>query len=55
MELPEKNILGDIQKEEQERIIEALRRSGGNVSKAARDLGLSRQTLVYRMKKYKIN
>ena len=55
VELPEKNILGDIQKEEQERIVEALRRSGGNVSKAARDLGLSRQTLVYRMKKYKIN
>lgn len=55
IDLPEKSVFGDIQKEEQERIVEALRRSGGNVSKAARDLGLSRQTLVYRMKKYKIN
>ena len=31
---------------------EALRRSGGNQSQAARFLGISRQTLLYRMKKF---
>jgi len=33
-------------------IEEALRRSGGNQSAAARFLGLTRQTLVYRMQKF---
>lgn len=33
-------------------IAEALRRSGGNQSAAARFLGISRQTLIYRMKKF---
>jgi len=33
-------------------IEEALRRSGGNQSSAARFLGISRQTLIYRMKKF---
>jgi two-component system NtrC family response regulator len=33
-------------------IEEALRRSGGNQSAAARFLGISRQTLIYRMKKF---
>jgi two-component system NtrC family response regulator len=31
---------------------EALRRSGGNQSQAARLLGISRQTLIYRIKKF---
>ena len=33
-------------------IEEALRRAGGNQSSAARFLGISRQTLIYRMKKF---
>ena len=31
---------------------EALKKSGGNVSRAARYLRISRQTLMYRMKKH---
>ena len=48
-------VLAGIHREEREAIIAALKKSGGNVSKAARELGLSRQTLVYRMKKYEID
>ena len=51
----ESGVLADIRKEEREAIIDALRNAGGNVSKAARILGLSRQTLVYRMKKHRID
>jgi len=45
---------GGIVLEEVERglIEEALRRSAGNQSAAARFLGISRQTLMYRMKKF---
>ena len=35
-------------------IEEALRRAGGNQSAAARFLGVSRQTLIYRMKKFEL-
>ncbi|POR04019.1 hypothetical protein AU468_04180 [Alkalispirochaeta sphaeroplastigenens] len=38
--------------DEQELIIEALRRTRGNKSDAARILGLSRRTLYYRLEKY---
>ena len=48
-------VLAGIHREEREAIIAALKNAGGNVSKAARELGLSRQTLVYRMKKYEID
>jgi DNA-binding NtrC family response regulator len=34
---------------------EALARCGGNVSRAARFLSVSRQTLIYRMKKYRLD
>jgi two-component system NtrC family response regulator len=37
---------------EREAIRVALDRSGGNVSRAARFLRVTRQTLIYRMKKY---
>ncbi|MGI5873814.1 MAG: sigma-54 interaction domain-containing protein [Bacillota bacterium] len=51
----ESGVLADIRREERDAIIAALREAGGNVSKAARAMGLSRQTLVYRMKKHRIN
>ena len=37
---------------EREVIREALAQCGGNVSRAARYLSITRQTLIYRMKKY---
>lgn len=40
---------------EKEQLIEALRRSGGNQSIAAKDLGVSRVTIWKRIKKYKID
>ncbi|HIZ77918.1 MAG TPA: helix-turn-helix domain-containing protein, partial [Firmicutes bacterium] len=43
-----------LQEIEKENIIQAMLRNGGNISKSARDLGMSRQTLTYRMKKYGI-
>ncbi len=40
---------------EQQMIRQALSKSGGNRSRAARLLGLSRDTLLYRLKKYALN
>ena len=48
------NIVDAIEEKEKENIIQAMLRNGGNISKSARDLGMSRQTLTYRMKKYGI-
>jgi two-component system response regulator AtoC len=39
---------------ERERIVDALRRHGGNRSKSARELGISRTGLYYKMKRYQI-
>ncbi len=39
---------------EKEAILEALRRNGGNRTKAARELGISLRTLQYRLKEYGI-
>ena len=44
----------DAQEKEREDIIEALQESGGNISQSARILGISRQLIRYRMKKYHI-
>jgi arginine utilization regulatory protein len=46
-----KDVFTQIKKQEQEAIIESLTRNGGNISKAAEDLGISRQRLQYRIKK----
>ena len=40
---------------EQESVCQALREAGGNISQAARSLGLSRQNLQYRIKRYGID
>ena len=45
----------DVDKEEVERIIKALKTSFGNTTLAAKLLGMSRQLLSYRMNKYKID
>ncbi len=50
----ETGVFATIRQKERDAIIAALENNGGNVSKSARTLGLSRQTLVYRMKKYGI-
>ncbi len=52
-ELPESGI--DLQDLEQQMIQQALTKTYGNRSQAARLLGLTRDTLLYRMKKYAIN
>jgi two-component system NtrC family response regulator len=44
-------VLEDVEKN---LIVEALRKTGGNQSAAARLLGISRQTLIYRMQKHAI-
>ena len=47
-------VFASIRAAEKQAIIEALTATGGNVTGAARLLGLTRQTLVYRLKKYNI-
>jgi transcriptional regulator with PAS, ATPase and Fis domain len=45
----------DLEEVERQFIISALKRTGGNKSKAARLLGLSRDTLRYRLEKYQLS
>lgn len=56
--VPEKkttdSIFSDIQNGEKNKIIEVLYANNGNVSKAARVLGMPRYALAYRLKKYHI-
>jgi DNA-binding NtrC family response regulator len=52
IELPATGIV--LEELERGLVEEALRRSGGNQSAAARFLGISRQTLIYRMKKFNL-
>ncbi len=35
-------------------IVRALSHAGGNQSKAARQLGISRETLIYKLRKYAV-
>ncbi|MCJ7805958.1 MAG: sigma 54-interacting transcriptional regulator [Clostridia bacterium] len=50
----EMNIIEQIQLQEKEEIIAALKRTRGNIARAATTLGLSRQRLHYRLKKYNL-
>lgn len=50
----EANVFATIEQEEKKEIVNALRQSKGNVTKSAEYLGITRQTLIYRMRKYKI-
>lgn len=49
-----KSLLDEIFEKEKNDIIKALRNSRGNIAKAARALGMSRQSLHYRVKKYNL-
>jgi len=53
---PKSRPLGQIEKyREMDQMVEALVKSRGNVAEASRRLGLSRQLLAYRMKKFDLN
>ncbi|MBO6269603.1 MAG: helix-turn-helix domain-containing protein, partial [Clostridium sp.] len=39
---------------ERSAVVRVLKENGGNVSRSARALGISRQSLQYRMRKYSI-
>jgi two-component system NtrC family response regulator len=43
-----------VEKLEQELVFEALRKAGGNQSRAAKDLGISERNLRYRLSKWKV-
>ena len=47
-------VFSAIVQKEKEQIIKALMENHGNVSKTAKQLGMHRQSLIYRIKKYKI-
>lgn len=51
--LPDEGV--ELEEVEKELIRQALEKSGGNQTKAARLLGISRYTLIYRLEKYGIN
>ncbi|MEG1479242.1 MAG: sigma 54-interacting transcriptional regulator [Clostridiales bacterium] len=52
MDTDEVAIMDSIWDEEKKEIITALRQSKGNITKAAKSLGMTRQSLSYRLKKY---
>ncbi len=50
----DESIYAVIKRQEKERIVKALMKHDGCITKAARELGMTRQTLTYRMKKHGI-
>jgi arginine utilization regulatory protein len=50
----EGGILESIREQDKKEIVESLRQTKGNLTRAAKLLGISRQTLTYRLKKYKL-
>lgn len=52
--LPPGSIIEQLRQQEKEEIISALQKTKGNISRAAAGLGLSRQRLHYRLKKYNL-
>jgi two-component system C4-dicarboxylate transport response regulator DctD len=51
---PRKDLLQQVEDFERLVIVSELRQSGGNMARAARALGIARNTLFYKMKKHKI-
>lgn len=54
-DLQPENLYTIIEEREKQKILDALLQSNGNISKAARQLGVSRQKLTYHMKKHGIH
>ena len=52
---PRDSLNQTIHEVEYSNICKALRENGGNISRAAKQLQISRQNLQYRIKRYKIN
>jgi DNA-binding NtrC family response regulator len=57
--MPEAGSLGDrlrnqVQAIERQHILDALTRCGGNQTRAAKELGISRRTLITRLEEYNI-
>jgi arginine utilization regulatory protein len=52
---PTSSIVVQLRQQEKAEIILALKKSKGNIARAAEELGLSRQCLHYRLKKYKLS
>ena len=53
--IPEKGIaMVDLKQNEKEIIIKAIQLNGGNLSQAARHIGISRRTLYNKISKYEI-
>lgn len=48
------DLFADVENRQKQLIISALLDSGGNVTKASKNMGISRQAMIYRMKKYGI-
>lgn len=48
------SILSSIHDENAKRLADSIRRANGNISEAARLLGVARSTLLYRLKKYRV-
>lgn len=48
------HLFDQIKIEERNRIIDIIKKNKGNISKSAAELGMSRQSLQYRIKKYKL-
>jgi two-component system NtrC family response regulator len=53
VEFPEEGI--NLEEVEKDLILKALKSCGGNISEAARKLGLGREALRYRVKKFSIS
>ena len=49
------NLRERMERVERSLLMDCLRKNGGNQSQAARELGLPRRTLLYRMERLKIN
>ena len=48
------NLFVDIENEEKNAIIKILRSNNGNITKSAKEMGLSRTQMIYRLKKYNL-
>ena len=50
----EESFLSSVEDAERRELMDAIREAKGNLAKAARSLGISRQLIYYRVKKYRL-